>query len=213
MGDSRPAPDALRRAEVVFCRACLSRSRRETRRCATSGSASATPNGSACQATRSSGIQSQRFWAPRACESMRPHVEAALAGQSMERDAEVHHKTLGTRWVHVDCVPTFDSVRRPRRLDRGDHRRDRAAAHRGAACGRIRAPSRASTTARPRTWAWSSSTATRSIMMYANRPLLREFEVPGHRIDLGTRWSSSSRPTSFASGCRTTGEPNPRARR
>ena len=40
-------------------------------------------------------------------DSMRPHVEAALAGRAMERDAEVHHKTHGTRWVHVDCIPTF----------------------------------------------------------------------------------------------------------
>jgi PAS domain S-box-containing protein len=41
-------------------------------------------------------------------EGMRPHVEAALAGKPMQRDAEVVHKRLGRRWVHVDCVPTFD---------------------------------------------------------------------------------------------------------
>ena len=40
-------------------------------------------------------------------ESMRPHVEAALAGRAMERDAEVMHKMLGPRWIHVACVPTF----------------------------------------------------------------------------------------------------------
>src|SRR4051812_20012927 len=38
---------------------------------------------------------------------MRPHIEAALAGRPMERDAEVVHKKLGPRWIHVDCVPTF----------------------------------------------------------------------------------------------------------
>ena len=41
-------------------------------------------------------------------QGMRPHVEAALAGKPMERDAEVVHKRLGPRWIHVDCVPTFD---------------------------------------------------------------------------------------------------------
>ncbi len=38
---------------------------------------------------------------------MLPHVEAALAGKPMQRDAEVEHKKLGRRWIHVDCVPTF----------------------------------------------------------------------------------------------------------
>ena len=38
---------------------------------------------------------------------MRPHVDAALAGKPMQRDAEVVHKRLGRRWIHVDCVPTF----------------------------------------------------------------------------------------------------------
>jgi PAS domain S-box-containing protein len=41
-------------------------------------------------------------------EAMRPHIDAALAGAAMARDAELVHKTLGPRWVHVDCVPTFD---------------------------------------------------------------------------------------------------------
>ena len=40
-------------------------------------------------------------------EGMRPHVEAALAGKPMQRDAEVVHKRLGHRWIHVECVPTF----------------------------------------------------------------------------------------------------------
>ncbi len=40
-------------------------------------------------------------------EGMRPHVEAALAGQPMKRDAQVFHKRLGPRWIHVDSVPTF----------------------------------------------------------------------------------------------------------
>jgi PAS domain S-box-containing protein len=38
---------------------------------------------------------------------MRPHIEAALAGMPMERDAEVVHQRLGPRWIHVACVPTF----------------------------------------------------------------------------------------------------------
>jgi PAS domain S-box-containing protein len=41
-------------------------------------------------------------------QAMRPHIEAALAGKPMERDTEVIHQTLGSRWIHVDCVPTFD---------------------------------------------------------------------------------------------------------
>jgi PAS domain S-box-containing protein len=41
-------------------------------------------------------------------DSMRPHIEAALAGKAMAREAEVFHK-LGPRWIHVDCVPTFDA--------------------------------------------------------------------------------------------------------
>jgi len=41
-------------------------------------------------------------------QGMRPHVEAALAGKPMQRDAEVVHKRLGPRCIHVDCVPTFD---------------------------------------------------------------------------------------------------------
>jgi PAS domain S-box-containing protein len=45
--------------------------------------------------------------------SMSPHVEAALAGRAMERDAEIHHKTLGPRWVHVACVPTFSPSGKP----------------------------------------------------------------------------------------------------
>jgi PAS domain S-box-containing protein len=40
-------------------------------------------------------------------EGMRPHIEAALAGKAMKRDAQVVHKRLGPRWIHVDCVPTF----------------------------------------------------------------------------------------------------------
>lgn len=44
---------------------------------------------------------------PECLEGMRPHVEAALAGQPMKRDAQVFHKRLGPRWIHVDCVPTF----------------------------------------------------------------------------------------------------------
>jgi PAS domain S-box-containing protein len=40
-------------------------------------------------------------------ESMRPHIEAALAGRSISRDVEVMHERLGRRWVHIDCVPTF----------------------------------------------------------------------------------------------------------
>ena len=44
---------------------------------------------------------------PECLEGMRPHVEAALAGQPMKRDAAVFHKRLGPRWIHVDCVPTF----------------------------------------------------------------------------------------------------------
>ena len=46
-------------------------------------------------------------------QGMRPHVEAALAGKPMERDAEVVHKKLGRRWIHVDCVPTFDRTGAP----------------------------------------------------------------------------------------------------
>jgi signal transduction histidine kinase/CheY-like chemotaxis protein len=42
-----------------------------------------------------------------AMESMRPHIEAVLAGKSISRDAEVMHPHLGRRWVHIDCVPTF----------------------------------------------------------------------------------------------------------
>jgi PAS domain S-box-containing protein len=41
-------------------------------------------------------------------QGMRPHVDAALAGKSTERDAEVVNKRMGRRWIHVDCVPTFD---------------------------------------------------------------------------------------------------------
>jgi PAS domain S-box-containing protein len=44
---------------------------------------------------------------PQCLEGMRPHLEAALAGVPMVRDAEVVHKRLGRRWIHVDCVPTF----------------------------------------------------------------------------------------------------------
>ncbi|HSY41916.1 MAG TPA: PAS domain-containing protein, partial [Polyangia bacterium] len=44
---------------------------------------------------------------PECLEGMRPHVDAALAGQPMKRDAQVFHKGLGPRWIHVDCVPTF----------------------------------------------------------------------------------------------------------
>jgi len=40
-------------------------------------------------------------------KGMSPHIEAALAGKPMKRDAEDVHKTLGPRWIHVDCVPTF----------------------------------------------------------------------------------------------------------
>ncbi len=40
-------------------------------------------------------------------KGMYPHIEAALAGRPMKRDAEVVHKKLGPRWIHVDCVPTF----------------------------------------------------------------------------------------------------------
>src|SRR5580704_10965689 len=40
-------------------------------------------------------------------KGMRPHIEAALAGKAMQRDAEVVHKRLGRRWIHVECVPTF----------------------------------------------------------------------------------------------------------
>jgi PAS domain S-box-containing protein len=46
-------------------------------------------------------------------ESMRPHVRAALAGNATERDAEVAHKTLGPRWIHVSCVPTFSPSGEP----------------------------------------------------------------------------------------------------
>ena len=45
---------------------------------------------------------------PQCLTGMLPHVEAALAGRPMARDAEVVHKKLGPRWIHVDCVPTFD---------------------------------------------------------------------------------------------------------
>ncbi|HTB56740.1 MAG TPA: ATP-binding protein [Polyangia bacterium] len=44
---------------------------------------------------------------PACMQGMRPHIEAALAGKAMQRDAEVVHKRLGRRWIHVDCVPTF----------------------------------------------------------------------------------------------------------
>ena len=40
-------------------------------------------------------------------KGMQPHVDAALAGKAIERDAEIFHKRLGRRWIHVDCVPTF----------------------------------------------------------------------------------------------------------
>jgi PAS domain S-box-containing protein len=42
-------------------------------------------------------------------ESMRAHVEAALAGRATAREAEVNHRTLGLRWVHVACTPTFSA--------------------------------------------------------------------------------------------------------
>ena len=45
---------------------------------------------------------------PQCLKGMLPHVEAALAGKPMDRDAEVVHKKLGPRWIHVDSVPTFD---------------------------------------------------------------------------------------------------------
>jgi PAS domain S-box-containing protein len=45
--------------------------------------------------------------------NMRPHVDAALAGRATEREAQLHHKGLGPRWVHVDCVPTFDASGAP----------------------------------------------------------------------------------------------------
>jgi PAS domain S-box-containing protein len=38
---------------------------------------------------------------------MQLHVAEALAGRAMKREVVVHHKGLGPRWVHVDCVPTF----------------------------------------------------------------------------------------------------------
>jgi PAS domain S-box-containing protein len=44
---------------------------------------------------------------PQCFEGMRPHFEAALAGKPMKRDAAITHKSLGRRWIHVDCVPTF----------------------------------------------------------------------------------------------------------
>ena len=116
-------------------------------------------------------------------ESMRPHVEAALAGRPMERDAEVHHKTLGMRWVHVDCVPTFDPS--------------------GVPDGWIEAITDVTERLRTEEQLQENQTALQSfydsspsymglveldgdslIMIYANRTLLRQFEVPGHQIDL-----------------------------
>ena len=46
---------------------------------------------------------------PECLRGMLPHVEAALAGEPMACDAEVVHKKLGPRWIHVDSVPTFDA--------------------------------------------------------------------------------------------------------
>ena len=116
-------------------------------------------------------------------ESMRPHVEAALAGRPMERDAEVHHKTHGTRWVHVECVPTF--------------------APSGVPDGWIEAITDVTERRRTEERLRENQTALQSfydsspwymglveldgdslIMIYANPTLLRQFEVPGHQIDL-----------------------------
>jgi PAS domain S-box-containing protein len=46
-------------------------------------------------------------------EHMRAHVDAALAGRPTEREAEVQHRGRGPRWVHIDCVPTFDASGAP----------------------------------------------------------------------------------------------------
>jgi signal transduction histidine kinase/ActR/RegA family two-component response regulator len=117
-------------------------------------------------------------------ESMRPHVEAALAGQSMQRDAEVHHATLGTRWVHVDCVPTFAAsgvpdgwieaitdVTEQRRI--GEHLRENQTALQSFY------------DSSPWYMGLVELDGDSLIMMYANRTLRREFEVPGYQIDLG----------------------------
>jgi hypothetical protein len=37
-------------------------------------------------------------------DGMRLHVEAALAGKPVERDAQIVHKSLGRRWIHIDCA-------------------------------------------------------------------------------------------------------------
>ncbi len=112
MGDLQVVTDALRRAEAAFC---------------------ALPVAAAqCSAAMRYLWVSQRYadWLGAArdqivghsisevmgtdcLQGMRPHVEAALAGKPMHRDAEVVHKRLGRRWVHVDCVPTFDASGAP----------------------------------------------------------------------------------------------------
>lgn len=112
MGDLQIVTDALRRAEAVFC---------------------ALPVAAAqCSAAMRYLWVSQRYadWlgvarnqivghaivevmGPERLQGMRPHVEAALAGKPVQRDAEVVHKTLGPRWVHVDSVPTFDASGAP----------------------------------------------------------------------------------------------------
>jgi PAS domain S-box-containing protein len=41
-------------------------------------------------------------------QSMRPHMDAALAGRPTVREVEITHGK-GRRWIHVDAVPTFDA--------------------------------------------------------------------------------------------------------
>jgi PAS domain S-box-containing protein len=42
--------------------------------------------------------------------SMRPHIDAALAGREATGEALVTHKRLGPRWIKVECVPTFGAA-------------------------------------------------------------------------------------------------------
>src|SRR5437764_834344 len=107
MGNPRPATDALRQAEQIFsalpvavaqCSAAMRYLRVSQRYAEWLG------------VTRDEilGHSILEVMGTECLQGMRPHVEAALAGKAMERDAEVVHKKLGRRLIHVDCVPTFD---------------------------------------------------------------------------------------------------------
>ena len=112
MGDPRPATDVLRRADEIFsalpvavaqCSAAMRYVRVSQRYAEWLGVAR----------EEILGHSILEVMGTECLQGMRPHVEAALAGKPMERDAEVVHKKLGRRWIHVDCVPTFDRTGAP----------------------------------------------------------------------------------------------------